>query len=319
LPPDALPHVDTLTAVYRGVAPKQLEEALRSLVDQTLRPTRCIVVADGPLTDELDAVLSRFAEDLPLKVIRLPRNLGSGPARQAGLAASEAPLVAIADADDISLPTRLEREAAALRGEGLDIVGSAVEEFDGDDLRVLGVRRFASGHDELRGQLRTVNPFNHPSVMMSRQRALDVGGYRSLPYLEDYDLCARFAAAGCRMGNLDEVLVRFRGGEPSQRRRRIGAWFAAEVQLQRNLHRYGLIPWWQMGTNLLIRSSYRILPDDMRRRAYERVFLSRQRRRGHAASAKGPIPAARQPSQIRGAGRGSDSSRSADPNSSNQT
>jgi glycosyltransferase involved in cell wall biosynthesis len=274
---DAHDSVATITAVYAGVDPSQLHEALRSVQGQTLRPREVFVVADGPLTGELEAVIAEMDGKLPLTLLRLAEQSGAGPARQAALEAMSAKWVAVADADDISLPERLERQVSAARALGLDIVGSAVEEFDADNHTVLGVRRFAAGHDALREQLRTRNAFNHPSVLMNRERALEVGGYRHLPYLEDYDLCARFAAAGARMGNLDLVLVRFRGGGPSQHRRRIQGWFAAEVELQRNLHRYGLIPWWQVATNLTVRTGYRLIPRDLRYRAYARVFLAARR------------------------------------------
>jgi glycosyltransferase involved in cell wall biosynthesis len=277
---DSVASVATITAVYAAVDPVHLHEALSALRLQTLAPREVLVVADGALTDQLESVISEMSEELPLTVLRLPHQSGSGPARQAALEAASAEWVAVVDADDISLPERLERQVAAVGALGLELVGSAVEEFDADDHTVLGVRRFASEHDALRAELRTRNPFNHPSVLMRRERALEVGGYRHLPHLEDYDLCARFAAAGARVGNLDEVLVRFRGGRPSQHRRRIGGWFAAEVELQRNLHRYGLIPRWQVPTNLVVRAAYRLLPTDLRHRAYARVFLAPARDTG---------------------------------------
>jgi glycosyltransferase involved in cell wall biosynthesis len=265
--------------VYAGVDPTHLREALTSIKEQTLPPTEVLVVADGPLTEDLEGVILSLATELPLTLLRLPRHSGSGPARQAGLEKASAEWVAVADADDISLPHRLERQVAAAGQLGLEMVGSAVEEFDADDNDVLGVRRFATENDALRALLRTRNPLNHPSVVMRRDRALAVGGYRSLPYLEDYDLCARFAAAGARIGNVDEVLVRFRGGRRSQHRRRIGGWLAAEIELQRNLHRYGLIPWWQVPVNLVLRSGYRLIPANLRHQAYARVFLSHQAKR----------------------------------------
>ncbi|HET7068799.1 MAG TPA: glycosyltransferase, partial [Nocardioides sp.] len=209
--------IATITAVYAAVDPAHLREALSAVISQTLAPREVLVVADGALTERLESVIAELSDQLPMTLLRLPQQSGSGPARQVALEAATADWVAVVDADDISLPERLERQLVAARQRGLDLIGTAVEEFDTDDDTVLGVRRFASGNDALRQQLRTRNAFNHPSVLMSRRRALSVGGYRHLPYLEDYDLCARFAAADAPIGNLDEVLVRFRGGGPSQR------------------------------------------------------------------------------------------------------
>lgn len=271
--------VATITAVYAGVDPAHLREALDSVRAQTLQPHEVLVVADGALTEGLESVIAEMSRLLPLIVLRLAHQSGSGPARQVALEAASSDWIAVVDADDVSLPERLERQVEVARNRGLELVGTAVEEFDADDGRVLGVRRFAVEHEGLVSQLRTRNALNHPSVLMARERALLVGGYRHLPYLEDYDLCARFAAAGARMGNLDEVLVRFRGGKISQQRRRVGGWLSAEVELQRSLRRYGLIPWWQVPTNLGLRAGYRLLPSDLRRQAYTRTFLEARRAR----------------------------------------
>jgi glycosyltransferase involved in cell wall biosynthesis len=276
-PPTA--DVATLTAVYAGVDPEHLHEALESVRAQTTPPAEVLVVADGPLTDPLETVIADFADHLPLTVLRLPVRSGAGPARQAGLRAASAAWVAVVDADDVSLPERLERQVEAAERADLSLLGTAVEEFDTDTAQVLGTRAFATSHEQLARQLRTRNAFNHPSVLMRRERALAVGGYQDLPYLEDYDLCARIGASGGRMGNLDEVLVRFRGGAPSQRRRREPGWFAAEVRLQRNLRSYGLIRAWQVVGNLVVRSGYRLMPPGADRLAYRLVFLSRLPRR----------------------------------------
>lgn len=270
---DQVETVATITAVYRGVDPNHLREALESVRAQTVSVDEVLVVADGPLTDGLEAVIEEMRLALPLTLLRLPSQSGSGLARQAALVSASAEWIAVVDADDVSMPDRLERQLAAARTRGLEFVGSAVEEFDADTDKTLGVRRFATDDRALRTQLRTRNAFNHPSVMMRRDRAVSVGGYRHLPYLEDYDLCARVAAAGARMGNIDDVLVRFRGGGTSQRRRRIAGWFTAEVELQRNLRRYGLIPLWQVPINLALRAGYRLLPTELRHHAYSRVFL----------------------------------------------
>jgi glycosyltransferase involved in cell wall biosynthesis len=276
--------VATITAVYSAVDPGHFEEALASVRAQTLPPSEVLVVADGPLTAELEAVIDRMQAHLPLTLLRLAHPSGSGPARQAALEAASAEWIAVADADDISLPHRLEQQLRVAEEQGLELVGSAVEEFDADDGTVLGIRRFASDHATLLRQLRTRNPLNHPSVLMNRKRALEAGGYRHLPYLEDYDLCARMAAAGARMGNLAEVLVRFRGGAPSQRRRRRSGWLPAELKLQRNLRTYGLVPRWQVPINIVVRGGYRILPTGLRRSAYANVFLTPSRKQKAEAS-----------------------------------
>jgi hypothetical protein len=122
--------------------------------------------------------------------------------------------------------------------------------------------------------VRRVNPFNHPTVCMRRSAALEAGGYGDLPYLEDYDLCARMVASGSRVGNVTEPLVRFRGGAAALGRRRATGVTRSEWRLQRNLIAYGLVGRPRALWNMTTRSAYRSLPDWLMRWAYRRLFLS---------------------------------------------
>lgn len=266
--------IDTVTAVYHAVDPPHLDQALRSLADQTLRPTRCIVVADGPLTKDLEAVILRFTRILPLHVVRLPGHSGSGPAKQAGLEASDAPYVAIADADDISLPVRLEYQSRLMQESNADLLGAAMEEFDAESGEVLGIRTFPTSHEEVAALMQKVNPINHPTVCVRRETALHAGGYLDLPYLEDYDLCARMLAMGATAANHPQPLVRFRGGAASLARRRARGVTASEWRLQQNLVCYGLITWPRAVWNMVVRTGFRCLPGWLMRRMYQRIFLS---------------------------------------------
>jgi glycosyltransferase involved in cell wall biosynthesis len=266
-------------AVYDGVKPDHLQAALESLVAQTLPPDEVLLVRDGPLRGELSAVLDRFAQLLPVRTLSLPEQSGSGPAKNAGLDAAAGTWVAIADADDVSLPDRLEVQLAAATDRSLDLLGAAMEEFDTDTLQVLGDRVFPTEHDEIVELMRSRNSINHPTVLMLRSAAVDAGGYRHLPLLEDYDLWVRMIGRGCRVGNTADPLVRFRGGRAAQRRRRNRGAAAAEWQLQQELVRSGLIGRWRMIANLVIRMAYRLVPMSISQAVYGRLFLRNQAHR----------------------------------------
>lgn len=268
-------HVAVIMAVYDGVEAEHLEEALQSLADQTRRPEEVVVAEDGPLPSALTSVLESFSDPvLPMRRVAIPSRSGSGPARQAALMAATADLIAIADADDISLPTRLERQLAVFMDPEVDVLGTAMEEFDAATGMVLGVRRFPADHDDIVGAMRSTNPVNQPTVMMRRSALEHAGGYRRLPMLEDYDLWARMASTGARLRNLDEVLVRFRGGRIAQRRRRSAEAMRAEWRLQQNLRAYGLIGRARMGVNIVFRTAYRLAPVTLADWSYRRVLLT---------------------------------------------
>jgi glycosyltransferase involved in cell wall biosynthesis len=84
-------------------------EALRSVLDQTVAPAQVIVVDDGS-TDGTVAIATGL--DGPVTVVSR-EHAGVGPSRNAGLAVADRQLVAFIDADDVWVPTKLERQLAA--------------------------------------------------------------------------------------------------------------------------------------------------------------------------------------------------------------
>src|SRR5207302_689224 len=105
----ARPLISVLLPVRDGA--RYLREALASVLAQTLADFELLVVDDGS-EDETPAILAGVA-DGRLRAIRQDR-LGLVAALNRGIEEARAPLLARMDADDVSLPERLERQAAYL-------------------------------------------------------------------------------------------------------------------------------------------------------------------------------------------------------------
>lgn len=266
--------------VHAGVDAEHFTRALASIRQQSLPADEIVVVQDGPLEQGHLAALATL-EQLPgLTRIELPRHAGIAAALNEGIRATSCRWIARMDSDDIALPGRLESQIAALKETGVDALGTAMTEFHGTPATVVGIRRGPTHHNAIARRMKTLNPVNHPTVVVRRSAVLSVGGYRPLAGLEDYDLWARMLASGFRFHNLPEPHLLFRGGETMLARRRARGVLAAEVQLQRNLREYGLIGAGRMGFNLVVRSGFRALPTKFMTRAYSLVFLSGHRRSG---------------------------------------
>jgi len=97
-----------------------LRRAIRSVLDQTHRNLELIVVDDGS-TDWTPALVAALAEPR-LRYLRLARNRGQSAARNAGIAACRADLIAFQDSDDVWMPEKLARQLEALRA-GADLAG----------------------------------------------------------------------------------------------------------------------------------------------------------------------------------------------------
>jgi glycosyltransferase involved in cell wall biosynthesis len=259
--------------VHAGVAASYLAAALDSIAAQTLPAREVVIVEDGPLAREHHDVIEAFAGSQPGVVrVALTVNGGAGVANQAGLEAATGAWIAKADADDVLVPTRFERQVAALRESGADLCGSAMWEFDEDPGRPVRLRTNPTDHDAIARRMRFNNPINHPTAVYRRALALQVGGYPTMRYMQDYDLFARLLAGGARMINLEEPLVSFRAGDSMRKRRSARGYLALELELQRRLRSYGVIGPLRMARNLTVRWTFRLLPQRAIRHTYARLL-----------------------------------------------
>ena len=101
-----------LMSVYFKESPEYLRTSIESIRGQSASTNDFVVVCDGPLTSELDAVLEEEQEKFGsvLHVLRLEKNEGLGNALNKGLKLCKNELVARMDSDDISRPERCEKQ-----------------------------------------------------------------------------------------------------------------------------------------------------------------------------------------------------------------
>jgi glycosyltransferase involved in cell wall biosynthesis len=225
-----------------------------------------VIVQDGPVPDAVAAELARIEAEsaIPVRVIRLERNMGLTEALNAGLSACAYPVVARMDADDVSDVERFAKQWALLE-EGYDLVGTGMQEFERDPAAPSALRLPPVGAQRIRDHARTHNPFNHPT-MMYRVAALDrVGRYQPFGKMEDYWLGVRLIADGARVENIAEPLLSYRVGSGAFARR--GGWAEArtEWRLQRELLRMGFVTRGQYTRNVVMKGAYRLLPAGVKR------------------------------------------------------
>jgi GT2 family glycosyltransferase len=124
--------------------------------------------------------------------------------------------IARMDADDISLPGRLELQIAELQADArLGAVGTQVEPFPESAVGE-GMRRYIAWQNALitpedhAREIFVESPLCHPSVTMRRSAIEEVGGFREGPGPEDYDLWLRLDARGYGLAKVPAVLLRWR-------------------------------------------------------------------------------------------------------------
>lgn len=113
------PSVSVILPIYNAAV--YAEEALRSLLGQSLRDIEVICVDDGS-TDGTGAVLKSLAEEDDRIVVVSKANGGAGSARNAGLDVARGEYLSILDIDDFFEPNMLECALRAARADDLDVL-----------------------------------------------------------------------------------------------------------------------------------------------------------------------------------------------------
>lgn len=202
------PTISVVMAVHNGGS--YLGAAIDSILSQTQPDFELIVINDGS-TDGSGDVVCSFA-DARIRLIETAK-LGLVKALNLGLSESRGRYIARMDADDISRPQRLARQAAFLDCHpGIGVVCTDIATINAGGCQT-GVQRQADlTADLLREGLlyrQPIKPVIHPSIMMRREVPTTLGGYRAFDSAEDHDFWLR-AVDHFGFARLDEILLDYR-------------------------------------------------------------------------------------------------------------
>lgn len=205
--------ISIVMSVFNGA--EYLNESIDSILQQTFTHFEMIIVNNAS-TDETQSILAEYLNiDERVKVITNNSTVPLVIARNQAIAESTTEWVALMDADDISEPTRLERQANFIRKFGLSLgaLGTWARYIDAQG-NILGnkvtepttVERF--WHMFARNEAITLTD---PSAIIHRPTFLSIGGYRSeYTPAADLDLWYRVAESGKVILVIPEFLLKYR-------------------------------------------------------------------------------------------------------------
>lgn len=204
-----------------------LTESVSSVLGQDYDNFELIVVDDGSTDDSFDILHSKFPN---IRIVSHPQNMGVNSARNSGIRASEAQLIALCDSDDVWLPRKLSKQIELLQtAKDTTLVYSNIEYFDSNNNITLVAR------GKKRGNLGNIYKI-HPSVgwaigagstsLFFREDAIRIGLFDEnlTGSGEDWEFFARLAQIG-NFDFVDEVLVRVRIHPNSRSRINLRTWY----------------------------------------------------------------------------------------------
>ncbi len=190
-----MPEVSIIITVYNLAT--YLEEAIRSVLNQTYQDMEIIVVDDGS-TDNTRELVMNFAN--PKINYIFQKNRGAGAARNTGIRASTGRYIAFLDADDVWLPQKLELQLKVIESSPWASVIYCDMYFYGTTDYTLPETFFQQFKwpppwgkvlDKM-----AIRSFGIPSTLLVKRDVFEKIGLfdEGLPYCDDYDMLLRMAA-----------------------------------------------------------------------------------------------------------------------------
>ncbi len=222
--------------VYEKDNPQHFGAAVESILNQTVKPSEIVLVVDGPIPTELDTIIKKYEQNEIFKIIRLKKNQGHGNARRKGLENCSNELVAIMDADDISVNDRFEKQLEIYKKNDFDVVGGDIAEFINSTENIVAYRNVPLTDIDIKEYMKKRCPFNQMTVMLRKSSVQKSGGYIDWYCNEDYYLWLRMALKNMKFANVPKVLVNVRVGKEMYSRRGGLKYFKSEARLQKYMY-----------------------------------------------------------------------------------
>ena len=189
-----------------------VKKAIDSILNQTWLPTEFVIVIDNP--DNFEAIqlvdnLKTTKSDVNICILKNEKNIGLAKSLNRALKSATCKYVARMDADDISMPDRLEKQWKYLKENNLDFIGGFIQIMDENENDKF-ILKCPMSSKAIEKTLAIENCVKHPTWFLKKEVYDELGGYRNIHTCEDYDFVVRAALKGKRIGNINKVCLRYR-------------------------------------------------------------------------------------------------------------
>lgn len=188
-----------------------LRESIESILNQSYKDFEYIIILDYPDND----VHKRVIEEYALKDDRIhfyvnEKNMGLTDSLNRGLSLCHGEYIARMDADDISLPDRLERQMKYLEKNHYDLIGGITEMINENGSLLYSIKSVPTDPKKINKALRYSQCIAHPTWLGRKEVFEKNAGYRHMPLCEDYDFTLRAVLNGFVVSNLNEAVLKYR-------------------------------------------------------------------------------------------------------------
>ena len=266
--------ISVLMSVYYKEKPEYLEKAIESIINQTYKPKQIVVIKDGKLTEELDAVIDKYKNEYKelIDIFELRENNGLGLALKFGVEKCKSDYIARMDSDDISRKDRFEKQVQFLeKNKSIDILGGYIQEYDKTMKKETFIKKVSLNNFDIYNEIKVKNPFNHQTVIFKKKSVLEVGNYRNCK-IEDYDLWVRMILNKMNMANIEDILVDYRTSYDMYKRRTGIKYLQGILEIEKQLLDNKIINKAQYLKNIISRTILAFIPAKIKMIIYPKLI-----------------------------------------------
>ena len=147
-------------------AERFIDEAIESILGQTYRNLELIIVDDGSTGRTRRRIRALAKRDIRIRAYRQKVNMGPSESSNFAIAKARGAYIARMDADDISYPTRIQKQVDFLQ-KNRDVLVVGVSVIINEHGESIGEKHFPLDHEHIRHALFT-EPIQHLAVCTDR-------------------------------------------------------------------------------------------------------------------------------------------------------
>lgn len=199
------PLVSILMPVYNAAL--YLEEAIKSVLNQSFSDFELIVLNDGSTDDSL-TITQQFANnDARIIIYNGEQNMGIANVLNIGLGIARGQLIARMDSDDISLPNRFSVQVQyMMEHPDVDLCSCGMKQFGESDKLMF----YDNSNEEIKFNAMFFSPILHPTVLWRRDKMKSFSYEQEYVPAEDYRLWTKALVNNVSMVNIPDILYLYR-------------------------------------------------------------------------------------------------------------
>ena len=196
-----------------------LDKSILSLVNQTYKNFKTLIVLDE-CWSKTKEMIDSSNYDLDLTILIKSKKEGLSYAKNFGIQYIDTEWVGFLDADDLYVPTKLEKQVNYIKNNNIDFLGTKSWYINNLNVNELfpswyltnEETPFCESHEDIKNKLFISNVLTHGSMMVRKECLDNLGGYQDIRGMEDWDLWKRGMLNNFIFHQLQDKLYIYRKG-----------------------------------------------------------------------------------------------------------